>query len=439
MPAEISPARRAAFRILRDIAGKQGNSDTLLHSRSVDALSAQDRNLCTNLVMGTLRWQRVLDLQCRQFFSRPNQPLAEDAMLALRMGAYQLLLLDRVPPHAAIFESVEWTKQSEARRQAGLVNAILRKVAALRKPFSADATLAYPEWMVARWENIYGRDACRKICEAGQAEPPTALRLLTSDEKTALAMPDSLKQGAFLAKARVAQAAVAELPAAAQIQDEGSQLVAELLGRGSYILDCCAAPGGKTAIIAANNPSAQIVACDIQPARLERMRDRMKTILPEARIDYRAIDAARLENAGPFDRILCDVPCSGTGTLSRNPEIRHRMQLSDLSRHAARQGKILKAALRLLAPGGRLLYATCSLEPEENEQVIRTCMEAMGESLPLRTVDLKEQFDQLPEQGIVQGEEADHLRETGFRNGFLRTIPGIHSCDGFFVAMIERA
>ena len=436
MRAEISPARRAAFRILRDIAGKQGNSDTLLHSRSVDALSAPDRNLCTNMVMGTLRWQRVLDSQCRHLFSRPNQPLADDAMLALRVGAYQLLLLDRIPAHAAIFESVEWIKQSDAARQAGLVNAVLRKVAALPKPFRADAKLAYPEWMVARWEKIYGRDACRNICEAGQKEPQTAFRILAKDVEAADSK--SLQPGAFLSNARVAQTAIAEIPAGTQIQDEGSQLVAELLGCGSQILDCCAAPGGKTAIIASNNPNAQILACDIQPARLETMRRRMKTILPEARIDYRAIDAAKLGNIGPFDRILCDVPCSGTGTLSRNPEIRHRIQLEDLSRHAARQEKILKAALRLLAPGGRLLYATCSLEPEENERVVAGVLNSAGDSDRLRQVGLQEEFDRLREQEIVQGKEVAHLRRTAFRDGFLRTIPGIHCCDGFFAAMIER-
>lgn len=436
MAAGVAPARHAAFRILRDIDRKRGNSDTLLHSRAVDALSVADRNLCTTLVMGTLRWQRVLDATCRKFLARPNQAVPEDALLALRVGAYQLLFLDRIPAHAAIFESVEWTKQSEAGWQAGMVNAVLRKVAALKKPLKTDAEDAYPEWMIARWRKVYGEQASRQICEAGQQEPRTALRLLTPGAEAAF--PADLERGAFLSKARYAETAENLIPAGTQIQDEGSQLVAELVGHGSRILDCCAAPGGKTAIIAANNPEAHVMACDIQPARLATMRQRLEETFPNERIEYRVADAAKLDNVGPFDRILCDVPCSGTGTLARNPEIRQRLQPEELQRQATRQRAILTSALRLLAPGGRLVYATCSLEPEENEEVVAACFDSLQSSLQLKKLDVRAEFDRLEQQGIVQGDEVDRLRATGFRDGFLRTIPGVHSCDGFFAALIER-
>ncbi len=443
MPASIAPARLAAFQILRKIGQEQGNSDSLLHAPQIDALSSSDRNLCTTLVLGTLRWQRVLDAECRRFLARPDLSLPEDAHLALRVGAYQLLFLDRIPAHAAIFESVEWVKHSDAVRQAGLVNAVLRKVAALPKPRSFNAELAYPEWMVARWRKFYGEDACRKICEVGQQQQRTALRVLTPESEVALyAAGIKLEPGAFLANARYLTEDAGDAGALQNdlhFQDEGSQLIAELLGRGSRILDCCAAPGGKTAVLRQNNPDAQFLICDSHPVRLETMQRRLATILDPSLTEFRVIDAAKLINVGPFDRILCDVPCTGTGTLARNPEIRHRLQPQELVRQAQRQRAILAAALRLLAPGGRLLYATCSLEPEENGAVVEASLQsARNLSGSLRRMDLRLEFDRLEQQGVVQGAAVATLRVSGFRDGYLRTLSGIHPCDGFFAALIER-
>ncbi len=444
MYAPIAPARQAAFEILLKVGREQANSDSLLHSRAIDELTQADRNLCTTLVLGTLRWQRVLDVEYRRFLARPGLVLPENAMLALRVGAYQLLFLDRIPAHAAIFESVEWTKHSDAARQAGLVNAVLRKVAALPKQRSFDAELAYPEWMVARWRKMYGAQTCRLICEHGQQEPRAALRLLAPDAEPALlAAGFTLEPGSFLAKARfLAAGSISDRGSNqihAQFQDEGSQLVAELLGKGSRILDCCAAPGGKTAVLVQNNPEAELLACDIHSRRLAVMQARLASLIPQDRIEYRVADAAKLSGIGPFDRILCDVPCTGTGTLARNPEIRHRLELRELGRQAERQRMILAASLRLLAPGGRLLYSTCSLEPEENEAVVDACL-AAGEFSPrdYRKIDLRAEFERLEEQGIVQGEAVSELRATAFRNGYLRTLPGLHPCDGFFAALIER-
>lgn len=466
MPSSIAPARRAAFDILRKVERDRGNSDTLLHSLPVHQLSQQDRNLCTTLVLGTLRWQRILDAECRQFLARPDLTLPEDALLALRVGAYQLLFLDRIPPHAAIFESVEWCKLSEGVRQSGLVNAVLRKVAALPKTRRFAAELAYPEWMVARWQKFYGAEACRRICEQGQTEPETALRLLNADAEEKLrAEGITLRPGAFLTKARrladregkiaivppsdnvgpiegraANRSATFDNQAHAQLQDEGSQLVAELLGKGTRILDCCAAPGGKTAVQLQNNPEAQLLACDIHPTRLATMRRRLTLTMDQSRVEYRVVDAAKLTGVGPLDRILCDVPCTGTGTLARNPEIRHRLQPGELARQAERQREILSAALRLLAPSGRLLYSTCSLEPEENEMVVEACLNsAENSTYRWRLLNLRDEFDRLNRDGIVRGEAVEELRAHGFRNGYLRTLPGLHPCDGFFAALIERS
>ncbi len=440
MSPAIAPARDAAFKILRNVGQEQANSDSLLHSRAVDELSPADRNLCTALVLGTLRWQSVLDAECRRFLSRPDLSLPDDALLALRVGAYQLLFLNRIPAHAAIFESVEWCKHSEGARQAGLVNAVLRKVAALPKTRKFAAELAYPEWMVARWRKFYGEDACKRICEEGQQEPRTALRLLSPEaEATLLAVGINFEPGAFLAKARYVSSGSVPVLTSAQFQDEGSQLIAELLGNGMRILDCCAAPGGKTAVVLTNNPEAELLACDIHPTRLATMQRRLAAAVPTDRVEFRVADAAKLANVGRFDRILCDVPCTGTGTLARNPEIRHRLQPRELARQAERQRAILTSTLRLLAPGGRLLYATCSLEPEENEAVVEACLASADTStIHLKKLDLHVEFDRLERQGIVQGEAVAELRSTGFRDGYLRTLPGLHPCDGFFAALMER-
>lgn len=465
IPATIAPARSAAFDILRKVGRDRGNSDTLLHSIQVNLLSQQDRNLSTTLVLGTLRWQRVLDSECRRFLARPDLTLPEDALLALRVGAYQLLFLDRIPAHAAIFESVEWCKHSEGARQAGLVNAVLRKVAALPKTRDFAAERAYPEWMVARWKTFYGADACRRICEQGQMQSDTALRLLSADAEDKLRSQGAgLQPGAFLTKARILatgeekaagvgqaendgtieleaenRSASFENQAHAQLQDEGSQLVAELLGKGRQILDCCAAPGGKTAVLLQNNPEAELLACDIHPARLETMRRRLSATMNLAHVEMRVADAAKLVGVGAFDRILCDVPCTGTGTLARNPEIRHRLQPAELARQAERQREILWAGLRLLAPGGRLLYSTCSLEPEENEAVVEACLNSAENSTQRwKLLDLREEFDRLEREGMVRGKAVGELRAGGFRAGYLRTLPGLHPCDGFFAALIER-
>lgn len=445
MSGGIAPARRAAFDRLRAIALGRENSDALQASAPVAALSEQDRNLCVALVLGTLRWQRVLEAECSRFLSRPGQQIAEDTWLALRMGAYQLLFLDRIPAHAAIFESVEWVKESKlasVQRSAGMVNAVLRKVATQSKRNGFDAELAYPAWMTARWRKMYGAAACRALCQEGQSEPRTAVALLSNAAEDGFTKAGLvLEPAAFLADARYIAAGGIPESVPVHFQDEGSQLVAYLLGHGERILDCCAAPGGKTAILIRNNPAAQITACDIQPRRLEAMRERLARIFPERALEYRVADATDMTlteaQTGNFDRILCDVPCTGTGTLARNPEIRHRLTPEEPARQAERQRRILSEAMRLLAPGGRLLYSTCSLEQEENEAVVVACL--AGQEGQFLRRDLRMEFARQEREGIVRRDAAEAIRQSGFRDGYLRTLPGVHPCDGFFAAMLERA
>ena len=378
----------AAFELLLELRQKSSShSDTLLRSRRVEALSALDKNLTTTLVMGVLRWHLVLQQRIRAALTKSNA-LAEPVQVALELGALQVLLLDRIPPHAAIFESVELVRQSGNPHAVGFANAVLRKILQTPKLGPADAVAAHPDWLVKRWVTAYGRKAVEMICRYDQLAPPPTLR-----------------------------------PNSDRIQDAGSQLIAELAGTGTNILDCCAAPGGKTSILAERNPGATITACDISPGRLKAMQ----AILGEQAkaIQFRVLDATELPYEKEFDLILCDAPCSGTGTLARNPEIRYRVSPDDLARHHQRQVKLLLSAMGALREGGRLIYSTCSLEAEENEDVVMEALEA------------RKGFQLQPwREQISEKELADRLFPRSTPDTYLRLLPGGYPSDGFFAACL---
>jgi 16S rRNA (cytosine967-C5)-methyltransferase len=411
--AKVTPARLAAFEILKLVGEGKGHSDELLHSARVDALSPEDRNLTTTLVMGVLRWQIALDARARGLLQRPEQRLAEPVAIALRMGAFQLLHLDKIPAHAALSESVELCKAAGEPHAAGMVNAVLRKVASAQKPgvrihesVAAFAErLGHPRWMVERWVAEYGRDAALKICEADQKEPG---------------------EGGMFSESG------GDLP---QI-DDGSRLVAEIaavaMPGAKRVWDCCAAPGGKTLILARRLGSAEIIASDVSAKRLVQTEARLRRYAYAERVKFAAADAVDAKAVeGRFDSILCDVPCSGTGTLAGNPEIRQQLKVEDLARQAERQRGILKGALKRLAPGGRLVYSTCSLEPEECERVVEAVVGVGG----VRTVPVEALMAELGERGILlNGVELG----SAVRGGALRTLPGIHGCDGFYAVVLER-
>lgn len=451
--APIAPARLAAFEILSRIAKGDGHSDELLRTRQVDALSAPDRNLCTNLVMGTLRWQSAIDARVSTFLSRPKNPLHDDVRLALRLGAFQLLYLDRIPAHAAIGESVELAKRSESKYAAGMVNAVLRKVAAasliaLPESFSdageVAAACAHPLWLVERWVARYGLDAASRVCRFDQEAADRTVRLFgaspTQVEEALAREGVELAPGRFLTRARRVTkgdvtATVTYKNGLVRIQDEGSQLVAELAGSGNKILDCCAAPGGKTAILAERNGDAEITACDVSARRLEQMKGLLRGLAGTARVRFEVADAARGSFDGGFDLVLCDVPCSGTGTIARNPEIRHRVSEASIQRHQQKQIEMLRGAMGAVKIGGRIVYATCSLEPEENEAVVAACIKERSE---FRVVPLTDELERLLATGAVTTEGEAALKASAFSAEFLRTLPGVQDCDGFFAAMIVR-
>ena len=321
----MSPARRTAFDVLLK-THQGGYASDLLLAQSV-ALDSRDAGLASEIVFGCLRFQtqidHLIDRLCR------GSRLDIEVRVALRMGVYQLRYLDRVPAHAAVDESVELIKRARKRSAAGLVNAILRKID--RKPVAwpdRATELSCPEWLLESWERQFG-ERCAEVIAHAALQPAQSFTASTG-----------------------------------RTQDIGAQGIVPLLEiqPGDTFLDLCAAPGNKTAQALALG--ARAVACDLYGKRLQSLGD-----LECARV---VLDATHpLPFHAKFDRILVDAPCSGTGTLGRNPEIKWRLQPMDLAVFHERQTAILKNALEHLAPGGRLVYATCSLEDEENEQVIR--------------------------------------------------------------------
>lgn len=203
--------------------------------------------------------------------------------------------------------------------------------------------------------------------------------------------------------------------------------------RGETILDCCAAPGGKTLILAERNPGARIVACESSPQRLARLQERLEVLGDQ--VECRLADVAALEEQAKYDAVLADVPCSGTGTLGRNPEIRYRLALEELARQALRQRAILRTALRAARPGGFVIYSTCSLEPEENEEVVAA---VLAEDSNVRLVSLRARIEQLADEGVLSASGAENLLNGITPDGNLRLLPGMFESDGFFVAMIEK-
>jgi 16S rRNA (cytosine967-C5)-methyltransferase len=443
----VSAGRRAAFDILMAVDRGSQHSDDLLRSRAVSALSAPDRNLATALVLGVLRWQTLLDAQLQTYLKRPGGKLDAEIHIALRLGAFQILHMDRIPARAAIDESVELAKKAGHRFAAGMVNAVLRKLAGAPCLQDAQPTAsgAYPVWMVERWVRFFGVEAAEAVCHHGQSQPRMSVRLASPEvEAELIAAGIDLEPGTLLHAARtVVSGDVASTDAfregRVRFQDEGSQLVAELAGTScedslrplKNILDACAAPGGKTLILAARNPHAQIVACESSAPRLEQLRQRLAVL--GGRVECRLVDASTLVESDHFDLALADVPCSGTGTLGRNPEIRHRLRPEDFTRQAERQRAILAAALRAVKPGGRVIYSTCSLEPEENEQVLAA---VLAEAPNARVLSLAGRIEAL--RGILTDSAKELLHAALTPEGFLRLLPGALPTDGFFIAQIER-
>jgi 16S rRNA (cytosine967-C5)-methyltransferase len=444
MPASL--ARAAAFDILLRVEQEDSYASELLHSARCAELSSADHGLATELTMGVLRWRSTLDQAIGKVSSQRVERLDPEVLTALRLGAYQLGWLDRVPARAAIHESVELVKRARKRSAAPFANAVLRKLAEAavgrdaRNDLMQSATntealaaaSAHPQWLVQRWVEQLGLDVARRVCIYDQTVPVTSIRLRVEPAEGELKHAGIELSGSLLANARrVLAGDVTKTKAFAEgrvaIQDEASQLVAALVGKGARILDGCAAPGGKTWAIADRNPEATVLAAELHWHRAEALRKRVLA----KNVEVVIADVRELPLRAPFDRVLVDVPCSGTGTLARNPEIKWRLKPEDIPDLRSRQLSILQSAMKQVAPGGRVIYSTCSLEAEENESVIE---EALRANPSFRLLDIRSELERLCASGELVTQELDSF----VHGSSLRTIPGIHPTDAFFAAILEK-
>ena len=441
----ISPARAAAFDILLRVEQEHAYASELLHSDRHAELSRADHRLATELVMGVLRWQSRLDEGIADVSSQKLAKLDAEVLIALRLAAYQLQFLGRIPQRAAVHESVELVRRARKVSAAPFANAVLRKLTERTKQtpemdsISNAATtaelaqlFAHPPGLVERWEHEFGRAAAIKICSHDQQIPETATRVSLEVETELKQAGIRLAPGGLLASARRFESGDVTSTAAfregrAVIQDEASQLVALLVGKGSRILDCCAAPGGKTRILARGNPLATVVAVELHPHRARLLRK----LVQEKNVQVVEADIRELPVTTLFDRVLVDVPCSGTGTLARNPEIKWRLKPQDLAGLQREQAEILQAAMKHIAPGGRLVYSTCSLEQEENAGVVEGIF---GCDSSFSVLNCRDELERLRSEGELAWEDLGSL----ISGPYLRTLPGVHPCDGFFAGIFEK-
>jgi len=454
----VTRTRQIAFDVLLRVESEGAYATDLLHAELHAGVSAADAALATELTLGVLRRRRLLDFLIERRLEKPIGRLDLPVALALRMALYQLRFLDKIPARAAVNESVELVKQARKSSAAGLVNAVMRRLAEessspLEKiekllPPGLDTAErlgilhSHPTWMVARWLARLGEPQTIALLEADNCAPRLSCaihdagrrsEILGALERAGLRVePGHLLKDAFAVSG--GSPAGSEVFRAGQIsiQDEASQAVPLLLGvrPGERVLDLCAAPGGKTVALArAAGVEGSVVAADLHAHRLQAMQAQFKRLGLRG-VELMQLDATRpLPFAVPFDAILLDAPCSGTGTLARHPEIRWRLEPAQLAELHALQTKMLKNALGHLAPGGRLVYSTCSIEPEENESVVA---EALHDFPKVRRASAGEAAAMLAPH-LASGVSAWQLFDSA---GDFRTLPGQWATDGFFAALL---
>ena len=436
----VSPARRIAYQVLRRVDSSDAFAADLLRTAAAP-LSEADCRLATELVLGVLRRRAELDSAIERLSGRALGYFEPEVLAVLRLGVYQIRHLSRIPKSAAVNEAVEMAKAARKGSAAGLVNAVLRKAEPAGAAGGLDAEavdLALPAWLRERWAARYGRDAARALASWSLQPPPVVVRVAggrdVEEVRAVLAAEGiSARPCAFAARGLMMERGdVQHSSLLAErvivLQEEASQVAGGLAapGPGQRVLDLCAAPGMKTAQLAGDLTTGLLVSCDRSARRLRAMPQVLAGQMPAAVSWHRVqLDAAQsLPFAVPFDRVLLDAPCSGTGTLARNPEIKWRLNPGDLERLAAAQVRMLEYALGALAPGGRLVNATCSLEPEENEWVVEKALEGRSAFRRLGRAELAARWPRLAPLFDAEG--------------CFRTRPDLNGTDGFFAAIVER-
>lgn len=455
--AGASQARILAVRVLERVERTRAFADlTLHHAMTRSPLLAPERALCTELVYGTLRWKGRIDFVLRARLDRDLEKLEPMVASALRLGAYQILFSTNIAPANAVDQAVHCIRALGAERATGLVNAVLRRLArdqdALDLPDLATDpighlthALSLPEWLAARWLEAFGPEAAAELARASNEAPPLTIRV-----NRTRALPDALlsellerfpdaaacqfaRDGIVLGRRGNPARDPAFLSGAFTVQDEASQIVVDLLDPqpGHRALDTCAAPGTKTGAIAERvGPDGHVLALDRHRRRLGLVaRDSRRLGLSNITTCQRdstqplleALRDADVPEANAFDRVLVDAPCSGMGSLRRNADARWRVRESDIEELSRLQSEILRSAADVLKPGGRLVYSTCTLLPQENERVIEAFLEARSDFSPINPNEWPERLS-----GLAIGD------------GMLQCLPHRHDTDGFFAACLER-
>ena len=453
-----TPARRAAHDVLRAVHSGRTDLATALERARRSLRDPRDRGLTGEIALGVLRRRAAIDHLVAQASTRPLSTITPAVLDLLRAAAYQLLFLDRIPAHAAVADTVELAREAGLGRAAGFVNAVLRTLSDNRRPRNLPAapgfdpaggrhgawrraaldylatTLSHPRWLVERWLDRHGLSAAEAWAQFDNSPAPVTLRANLARNSLTELQEILDAQGVRTTTTKLAphglvvvEGDLASAPAAVEgrflLQEEASQLIVELAGpaENSRVLDLCAAPGGKTIGLAEHaGPGSLVVASDFRPGRIALLQRFL------ARMQPRRVPIVRLDATAPlpfdrvFDCVLVDAPCSGLGALRRDPDIRWRRVPDDLPGLAATQFRMLCRASETVRPGGRLVYATCSSEPEENEEVV-------------------DRFrDRHPEYDLIAPDGGPGVGRVVDRDGYLRTLPFRHGVEAFFGAVLVR-
>lgn len=420
-----SPARKVAFKLLTRIESGKAFSDDVLNSRIMETLDVRDRHLTTEIVYGTLRLRALLDYVLKDLSAKPWDEVETGVKVLLRMSLYQMWHMDRIPDHALVNDAVDLAKQELGKGIDRFVNAILRRLTRNRPwnnpGFTGKAPpwvrVSLPKWLWDRWQSRFGESLALDYASSLNRPPQLCVRL--TEESVSGVQSDLVPGAAILTEEGPDPQGHHQY----RYQDEASQLIPHLIGAGPgwRVWDSCAAPGGKSAIlhrICGNR--GLVISSDLRKERASKMRE----LLRASGIndpDVLVLDAsARLPFRCRFDAVLADVPCSGLGTLRRNPEKKWRFSPEEFAALQQVQLSILENVSQCVRAGGRLLYSTCSTEPEENEHVVLSFLERHPE---FRC----EAPEDPPGIGLWTGQD-----------GMVRTFPGARPWDGFFAALMIR-
>jgi 16S rRNA (cytosine967-C5)-methyltransferase len=447
-----SPARLAAYEILLAVAAGPTDLPTAIARIRGSLRDPRDHALATEIAMGVERRRATVDYLIARFSTRRLAQLDAQVLTVLRLSVYQLLYLTRVPSSAVVDDAVNLTRRAGKTSAAGFVNAVLRSVSRCRSnpPLPQRPALttdrepaldylsaghSHPRWLAARWYDRLGFDVTERWMAFNNTPAPLTLRVnrlrLSAEELTAQLAERGIatRPGRFAPDALIVESGDLQLTNSLDrgsfvIQDEASQLVTLLAGDrpGPRVLDTCASPGGKATALAFAVAGGTVVASDVRRRRMALLARTVATTGARNVLLVQASLLAPLPFRLPFDCVIVDAPCSGLGTLRRDPDIRWRRKEADLPTFAATQLEMLRNAAVAVAPGGRLVYATCSSEPEENEDV---AAKFLGEVSGFQAVDARQANQNLPEAIVDE-------------RGHLRTAPDRHGLESFFGAVFQR-